>query len=76
MENNAVCLINLKLFAIHDHIIVLVIYTEKGHGVRLMIQTHQMSVIRKQRRILGILSARWQIKQTCQLSCLLVDSKQ
>ena len=42
MENNAVCLINLKLFAIHDHIIVLVIYTEKGHGVRLMAKTPEI----------------------------------
>ena len=76
MENNAVCLINLKFFAVHDHIIVFVVHTEEGHCVRLMIQAHQMPVIWKQRRIFGLLSARRQIKQTRQLACLLVNLKQ
>lgn len=33
MKNNTVCLINLKLLAIHNHIIVFIIHPEERHRV-------------------------------------------
>ena len=57
MKDNAVCLIDLELLAVHHHVVILVIHTEKCHRVALMVQTYQMPVVRKQRCILGILAA-------------------
>lgn len=76
MEDNAVCLVDLKLLAVHHHIIILVIHPEECHRVGLVIEAHQIFVIREQRCILGILTAHRQIKQPCQLTRLLVDLEQ
>lgn len=57
MENDAVRLINLHLFSVHDDESLVQVNREECHGIRLMVQRYEMPVVREQRHVLRIIAA-------------------
>ena len=63
MENHAVWLRNLQLPSVHNKQSFFQIGGKKGERPRILVQRHQMAVVREQRHILGIFTAHRQTQQ-------------
>ena len=74
MEDDAVGHGDLDLLGTHYEGLLFGVHSEEGHGIVLVVQRHQMSVIREQGRILGIESADGQTEYLFELAAYLVDA--